>query len=178
MARGRKPLPKELLKLRGTDRRDRDRPSSTLGDPVPVDKVGAVCQVPGLKGASRRARDIYWSLCKRVAAQGMLDPAFCHQMLFYAVEYDHFIECCEDIKKNGLYVAVETKKGTMLIQNPAIKQRVAALEKLLKIGSNFGFSPVDRQRLKIQAEDTKSKGVKAIFAALIETDDQEGPDEQ
>lgn len=176
--RGRKPLPQELLDLRGTDRRDRQRPSSTIGVPIPIDKVGELCQVSGLQGATKRARGIYWALCKRVAAQNLLEAAFCQQLLIYAVEYDHFISCCESIKKEGVTMVLEDKKGNpVVVSNPAVKQRDKAAEILLKIGSNFGFSPVDRQRLKLAVEDPKTKGIKAMFAAVL-MDDADTVDEQ
>lgn len=178
MARGRKKLPAELLKLRGTDRKDRARPSSTIGDLVSVNEIGQRCQVSGLKAATERARDIYWSTCNKVASQGMLDPSFCSQILFYAIEYDIVLKCEADIKKNGMYIIVEGKKGTFVVPNPCVKQLHAALEKVLKIGSNFGFSPVDRQRLKIQTEDPKAKGIKAVFERLTVLDDSDDADEQ
>ena len=176
--RGRKPLPQELLNLRGTDRRDRQRPPSTIGTPIPVEKIGDLCQVSGLKGATKRAREIYWALCRRVATQGLLEEAFCQQLLLYAVEYDHWISCCESIKKEGITMLVEDKNGKPIaISNPAVKQRDKATEILLKLGSNFGFSPVDRQRLKLAVEDPKTKGIKAMFAAVL-MDDADTVDEQ
>ena len=186
MTRGRKPIPRETLALRGTLRRDRERPSSTIGEPIPVEKVHELCQVSGLQGATERARKIYWATCRKVAAQGLLDVAFCSQLLFYAVEYDFFISCCESIRKDGPFIILKDKDGNPLhkkdgniiaFENRAVKNREKALEKLIKIGSNFGFSPVDRQRLKIQADSPKVNGIKAIFAAIV-ADDEQAPDEQ
>ena len=174
--RGRKPLPKELLQLRGTDRKDRDRPSSVTGEKIEIADVGK-CQISGLQSATRRARDIYWRTVRKVAALGMLEESFLSQVFFYAVEYDHFMTCCESIKKDGLYLVVEGKKGTIVVPNPAVKQRDKALEMLLKIGSNFGFSPVDKQRIRVQAEDPKDKKMKAFFAMVYE-DNDEGIDDQ
>jgi len=176
MTRGRKPLPKELKQLHGTLQPCRDRPSSTIGEVIKVEDIGSKCQISGLKSATKRAREIYWSLVRKVAVQGMLDEAFLSQLYFYAVEYDHFMKCTESIKKEGLYLVIEGKKGTIVVQNPAVKQRENALTQLLKIGSNFGFSPVDRQRLKLQKEDPKAKGIKAIFGVIM-NEDQE-PEEQ
>ena len=179
MTRGRKPLPQEVLNLRGTDRKDRQRPSSTIGTPIAVAEVGSKCQVSGLKSATRRAREMYWALCRRVAAQGMLEEAFCAQLLMYAVEYDHFCTCSESIRKDGLYMTVEGKDGKpIVVANPCVKQRETAIEKLLKIGSNFGFSPVDRQRIKVIEEDPKQKSLKAMFAMVFEEDEPNEPDEQ
>lgn len=175
--RGRKPLPKEILQLRGTDRKDRDRPASVTGAKITVEDVGA-CQISGLKSATRRARDIYWRTVRKVAALGMLEESFLSQIFFYAVEYDHFMTCCESVRKDGLYLVVEGKKGTVVVPNPAVKQRDKALELLLKIGSNFGFSPVDKQRIRVDAEDPKDKKVKAFFAAIYGDDDEGEIDDQ
>ncbi len=175
--RGRKPLPKEILQLRGTDRKDRDRPASVTGAKITVEDVGA-CQISGLQSATRRARDIYWRTVRKVAALGMLEESFLAQIFFYAVEYDHFMTCCESVRKDGLYLVVEGKKGTVVVANPAVKQRDKALELLLKIGSNFGFSPVDKQRIRVDAEDPKDKKMKAFFAAIYEDSDEGEIDDQ
>lgn len=164
--------------LRDTFRKDRDRPSSIIGDPIRLEDIGSKCQISGLKSSTRRARDIYWSTCRKISAQGLLDPTFCAQILFYAIEYDIVLQCEEDIKKQGMYITLEGEKGKYVVQNPSVNQLHAAMEKVLKIGSNFGFSPVDRQRLKMEHGESKPKGVKAILAAAILTDDNEGPEEQ
>ena len=147
------------------------------GAKITVEDVGA-CQISGLKSATRRARDIYWRTVRKVAALGMLEESFLAQIFFYAVEYDHFMTCCESVRKDGLYLVVEGKKGTVAVPNPAVKQRDKALELLLKIGSNFGFSPVDKQRIRVDAEDPKDKKVKAFFAAIYGDDDEGEIDDQ
>ena len=147
------------------------------GAKITVEDVGA-CQISGLKSATRRARDIYWRTVRKVAALGMLEESFLAQIFFYAVEYDHFMTCCESVRKDGLYLVVEGKKGTVVVPNPAVKQRDKALELLLKIGSNFGFSPVDKQRIRVDAEDPKDKKVKAFFAAIYGDDDEGEIDDQ
>lgn len=147
------------------------------GAKITVEDVGA-CQISGLKSATRRARDIYWRTVRKVAALGMLEESFLSQIFFYAVEYDHFMTCCESVRKDGPYLVVEGKKGTVVVPNPAVKQRDKALELLLKIGSNFGFSPVDKQRIRVDAEDPKDKKVKAFFAAIYGDDDEGEIDDQ
>lgn len=175
--RGRKPLPKELLQLRGTDRKDRDRPASVSGEKIALADVGK-CQISGLQSATRRARDIYWRTVRKVAALGMLEESFLSQIFFYAIEYDHLMTCNESIRKEGIYITVEGKKGTFVVPNPAVKQRDKALEILMKIGSNFGFSPVDKQRIRVQTEPEKpADKIKRIFAS-IEYEDGEKVDEQ
>lgn len=184
MTRGRKPLPQELLNLRGTNRPCRQRPSSTIGEPIKLSEIQYRCQVSGLRSVPARAREIYWAQVKKVAAQGMLDEMFCQQLFFYSVEYDFFLSCCESIRDEGPIIIIKDANGDYLkkdngdiiaFPNPAVKHREKALEKLIKIGSNYGFTPVDRLRLKAPVEEKGSK-VKGIFAMLMADDEQ--PDEQ
>ena len=178
MVRGRKPLPQELLNLRGTDRPCRKRPESVTGEKIAVADIGK-CQVSGLQSATRRARDIYWSTVRKVAALGMLEESFLSQIFFYAVEYDLLLTLNEDIRKNGVVMTGTDKKGnTIAFMNPAVKAREKAYETLLKIGSNFGFSPVDKQRIRVQGSEEKpGDKIKRIFAS-IEYESDEGVDEQ
>ena len=182
MTRGRKPLPRETLALRDTLRKDRERPSSTIGEPIPVERVHEQCQVSGLQGATKRARDIYWATCRKVAAQGMLDPAFCQQLLIYAIELDLLIKCEESVKRDGTFLVGVNKEGaTYTYPNPAVKMMQGCVDKLLKIGGNFGFDPVSRSRLKaamLLDDGKKTTGVKAIVAAILADDEGEGVDEQ
>lgn len=194
---GRPRKPREQLQLQGTLQPCRDRPSSTIGEPVPVDKVHERCQVSGLQGATERARKIYWATCRKVAAQGMLDPAFCQELLLYAMDLDILISAEESIKRDGMTIKqgkkttttrffpdgsyeVKEKDERCDVPNPAIKIHLQMQDRLLKIGGNFGFDPVSRSRLKaaMLVEDPKKAGLKAVFAAVFADDGTEGVDEQ
>jgi P27 family predicted phage terminase small subunit len=174
---GRKPLPREIKKLRGTLQPCRDRAPSTFGDAVPVEEITRRCRVSGLDAATRRARYIYWREVKKLAELGIMTPAYCAQILIYAIEMDHFIDLTHDIKKNGVIITCTNGDGVEIkVPNPAVKMRAKSEETLIKIGSNFGFSPVDRQRLKMEAAEEKPTGIKALFATIITEGDT--PDEQ
>ena len=178
MVRGRKPLPQEKLELRGTARPDRLRPSSTLGAPIPLTDIRK-CQVPGLKSANARTTRIYWNVIRELAVNKMLEKDFCVQVLIYATYLDTFISCSEDIEERGLICTGINKEGAPYsYPNPSVKMRDNATEKLLKIGSNFGFSPVDRQRLKLADADDKGSKFKGMVAFLMTDEDGESPEEQ
>ncbi len=195
---GRPRKPRELLQLQGTLQPCRDRPSSVIGDPVPVDKVHERCQVSGLQGATERARKIYWATCRKVAAQGMLDVAFCQELLLWAEDLDILIRAEESIKRDGMTIK-QGKKTTVTrffpdgsyevkekderydVPNPAIKIHLQMQDRLLKIGGNFGFDPVSRSRLKAAMfldDGKQNTGIKAIFAAIVADGGEEAPDEQ
>lgn len=187
MSRGRHKDSREQLMLRGTLRKDRERPSSTLGTPVKLDEIAQRCQVSGLQGASQRTRRIYWAAVKRVAALGMMQETFCQGLFLWARDVDMLMDA-EELLAEGLVIkqgkkttTTKTyKDGTVEVKevderldfpNPAFKQHITLQDKIIKIGSLYGFSPADVQRIKIQSEDPKAKGVKAIFAAIVADED-------
>lgn len=194
MSKGRPRKSRELLKLQGTLQPCRDRPSSTIGAPIKLEEIGQRCQVSGLQGANQRTRRIYWAAVKRVAALGMMQETFCQGLYLWARDIDMLIDA-ERLLEEGLVIKQGKKTTTiryftdgtreekvvderMDYPNPAFKQHMMLQEKILKIGSLYGFSPADVQRIKIQAEDSKAKGINAIFAAMAVVDDSEDVDEQ
>lgn len=193
MTRGRKKLPQEILDLRGTDRPDRRRPSSTIGTPVKVDEIAQRCQVSGLQSANQRTRRIYWAAVRRVASLGMMQETFCTNLLLWARDIDMLIEA-EGLLEAGLVIPQGKKTTTTRfypdgtreekvvdervdLPNPAFKQHMTLQEKILKIGSLYGFSPRDVMQIKIQAEDKGSK-LKGVVAFLMADEDAETPEEQ
>lgn len=194
MARGRHKDSKEQLMLRGTFRQDRDRPSSTIGAPVKVEEIAQRCQVSGLQSVNQRTRRIYWAAVKRVASLGMMQETFCQGLFLWARDIDMLMEA-EELLESGLVIPQGKKTTTIKfypdgtreekivderidLPNPAFKQHMALQDKILKIGSLYGFSPRDVTQIKIQAEDPKTKGVKAIFERLTVMDDSDDADEQ
>ena len=108
---------------------------------------------------------------------GILDRSFLPQILVYAVEYDTYLKCCEIIKEKGLIQAGVDKNGNMIsFPNPAVKMRNKSVEILLKIGGNFGMSPVDRQKIRVNAAEEKNQKVKSIMA-MVEFEDESVDDQ-
>ena len=194
MTRGRHKDSREQLMLRGTLRKDRDRPSSTIGEPVKVDEIAQRCQVSGLQSANQRTRRIYWAAVRRVASIGMMQETFCMNLFLWARDVDMLI-AAEDLLEAGLVIKQGKKTtttktypdGTIEVKevderldfpNPAFKQHMTLQDKILKIGALYGFSPRDVTQIKLQAEDPKAKGVKAIFERLTVMDDGDDADEQ
>lgn len=146
-----------------------------------------------MQGANQRTRRIYWAAVKRVASLGMMQETFCQGLYLWARDVDMLLDA-ERLLDEGLIVKMgkvtKTKKtlkdGTIIetevderldLPNPAFKQHISLQDKILKIGSLYGFTPADIQKIKIQAEDTKAKGIKAIIATIV-SDDEASPEEQ
>lgn len=194
MARGRNKLPRETLALRGTLRKDRERPSSVMGTPIKLEEVALRCQTSGLRAISPRARKIYWRNVREAAALGILEPQDLPQLLAYAADYDWLISATESLNKDGLVIKQGKKTtttkhypdGTIEVKevderldmpNPIFKQAMQLQDKLRQLGGNFGFSPIDRQKLKMVQQSDAPKGFHALFAAVV-ADNDDGPEEQ
>ena len=194
MPKGRPRKSRELLKLQGTLQPCRDRPSSTIGSPIKLEEIGQRCQVSGLQGANQRTRRIYWAAVKRVAVLGMMQETFCQGLYLWARDVDMLMDA-EKLLEEGLIIKQGKKTPTIRyypdgtreekvvderldLPNPAFKQHMTLQDKILKIGSLYGFSPADVQKIKLQAEDPKAKGIKAFFAAIVSDEGEEAPDEQ
>ena len=176
MAKGRKKLPQEVLKLRGTDRKDRPRPSVSTGKELAEIRMWSVV---GYSELSDRAKGIYRKFARAANSLKILTEVDLPILVAYAREYDWLLKAFEAEAQVGVMYATKDKYGqTIWHMNPARSTIDSAIRNLNKIGSNFGFSPVDRQKLKLQDKDEKpGDKVKRIFAS-IEYEPDEGVDEQ
>ena len=161
MTRGRKPLPQEIKRLRGTDQPCRERPSSVIGEPVRLEEIGSKCQVSGLKSSTPRARDIYWATCRKVAAQGMLDPTFCSQILFYAIEYDIVLRCEEGVLIPRLDTEVVAEEAERIM-----RQGLSEVQQDIAEADNSAFSMHLKSRLESNI-GTLPENIAARLPALV-----------
>lgn len=172
MGRGRKKLPQEILDLRGTARKDRARPAAVVGAGVAPIQCWTF---PGYDVLTDRAKDIYRRACRACMGIKILEAQDLVQLIAYAREYDIYLTAVADIEKNGPVTVTTSDSGkTTAYPNPYVKIANNAIQNIAKIGSNFGFSPVDRQKLKVQAAEDPREKIRRI---MVEFDD-EGPDNQ
>lgn len=175
MTRGRKKLPQEILEIRGTARKDRQRPSSVSGSLI--QSWGLECtQFSGYKSMNERAKRIFASACQQCIAMKILSPAYLMQLALYARECDLYLSCVEDLEKNGRYIeSTNVKTGAVsFAENPSFRQANQALVQIRAIGSNFGFSPVDSMKLKLQTEEDPMAKIKRMMLEV----EYDGPDNQ
>lgn len=173
MARGRKPISREQKLLRGTLQPCRDRGATVMGPTIEQLDI-RVWTNPGYSSLTARAKDIYKRACRQLISMKMLQAPDLNSLIAYAREYDLYLQAVEDVNTNGRKLYYEDKNGfPRYYDNPAIHQANNALANLRALGSNFGFSPVDRQRLKSAVDDSKTKGIKAMFAAILMDDEPE-----
>lgn len=149
-------------KLKGTVRKDRVQvETADVGEPLT--SVNEARKASGYAQLSMRAKALYRQKCKELIAGAGLYSTDLHQVVMYAHAYDRFWIYEDEVKAHGPVIEVETKYGTNYIANPAVKMQRDALKDVTAIAARFGFSPVDRTKLKLEVkkEDELDEFMKA-----------------
>lgn len=156
MSKGRKQLPEGLKQLRGTDRKDRALPATIDSAVLPIATVQEI-KTPGY--LSKDAKKIFRHYAIYLVNNRIIRPGDLHLLAAYASSAAQFVECeneihTPDFKK--FYEAYSTTGLARFIPNPYLKLRRDSLEEMLKIGAQFGLSPVSYaalQRIILPAKD-------------------------
>ncbi len=149
-------------KLKGTVRKDRVQvETADVGEPLT--SVNEARKASGYAQLSMRAKALYRQKCKELIAGAGLYSTDLHQVVMYAHAYDRFWIYEDEVKAHGPVIEVQTKYGTNYISNPAVKMQRDALKDVTAIAARFGFSPVDRTKLKLEVkkEDELDEFMKA-----------------
>lgn len=149
---GRKKEDINQKKLKGTVRKDRVQ-VETVDPGKPLTSCDAARMVSGYTQLSKRAKALYRQKCKELIAGSGLYSTDLHQIIMYSHAYDRFWIYEDEVKAHGPVIQVETKYGTNFISNPAVKMQRDALKDVTAIAARFGFSPVDRTKLKLEVKD-------------------------
>lgn len=149
-------------KLKGTVRKDRVQvETADVGEPLT--SVNEARKASGYAQLTMRAKALYRQKCKELIAGAGLYSTDLHQIVMYAHAYDRFWIYEDEVKAHGPVIEVQTKYGTNYISNPAVKMQRDALKDVTAIAARFGFSPVDRTKLKLEVkkEDELDEFMKA-----------------
>jgi P27 family predicted phage terminase small subunit len=166
MGKGRKPLPQEVLNLRGTARKDRQRPAAAITGKTITNYDIQCVSTPGYSTLTPRGRKIFSKACRTCIALKMLEPIYLSQLVAYARELDLYLDCCESVLTQGrVYKIIDQGGNEKWVDNPAVHQGNNALRNVQSIGSNFGFTPVDRQKLKLTTGEDPLAEIKRIMLA-------------
>ncbi len=160
MTRGRTPKPTELKLLQGnagkrTLNTKEPKPELVLIVPPPPKNLGAV-------GKAEWKR-----LGSELVKLNLLSVLDTTMLEIYCDNYEQYRQSDKEIKtyfkKNKKYTVSYTNKGghENEVPHPAIRVRRESLELLRSIGSEFGFSPSSRTRLKAPASSPDAGGLAA-----------------
>lgn len=148
MARGRKKLPDTLKVVQGTFRKHRGKTADSQDEAAMV----------APESLSEVAKAHFETLRARIAFLG-LDSATYTEMLVLAARRMEAIDICDaHIAEHGDIVATPTVAGdTLLRENPAVKMRDRAMDRLQSLLAEFGLSPSSIGRVGVKKKETEKK---------------------
>jgi len=156
MTKGRKPKPTEFKRLAGNPGR---RP---LNDAEPHPPI-ILPDAPSELNAVGRAK---WDeLARKLFNQGILTELDIDLLYLYCINFQNFMDAQEKIKIFGGPV-VKTEKGNP-IQNPYLNIANQCQERMIKLASLFGMSPVDRSRIKAAPKAKPKSLAEKFFDASV-----------
>ena len=147
---GRQPLPQKIKDKRGTSRpcRKREEVGTTVTSLVDV-------RVPShLKGAAKK---VYEEKVRQCFAMGILAEIDEHALAIYSHEYTELVRLQKQLTEEGYVYEVMTKLGSEIKPNPLEKIVARKIVVVNSLGSQFGWSPVSRMKLRAIAEGDKKK---------------------
>ena len=143
MTRGRKPIPNQLKRLRGTDQPIRMR------DELNIEKINKIPVPP--KHFNKAARKIYKTVGDTLVSLGILTeidfPAFVAMCDEYGTYYDLTIEL-----KTVPTRAVMSKESAQVYKRMKAA-RNEAYEKFYRLSSDFGLTPAARLKFHVVKEE-------------------------
>lgn len=143
MAKGRKNLPAEVKKLRGTAQPCREKQS---GDSSAVAKLTEAKPPTWL---DPMAKKIFKSKAQQLIALNVLTVLDIDLLALYAQAYSLVVEALENLKAEGKFNTLFNDEGQIIgfVENPYMKVYRDNFDKVQKLASHFGFSPATRKSI-------------------------------
>ena len=163
MGRGRKPLPDAVKVMRGTD-----QPCRMSGDDG-VDKIGNVRQIMSCSRMkllpTKRAKEIFKTKANQLIGLQVLTELDLEHLAVYANSLDVLFSCLEGMRKPALQRFDKDGKLVGYIAPPEIALYKQMVEQVNRIGAEFGFTPVSRQRISQPMVEEKDE-LDEIFSGI------------
>jgi len=159
MAKGRKSLPVEVKKLRGTVQPCRDGAA---------DNGNSIARLTDVKPPSwlnADAKKIFKSKAGQLIALQVLTVLDIDLLALYAQSYSLIIEALKKIREEGKFNTLYNDEGQIIgfVENPYLKVYRDNFEKVQKLAPHFGFSPATRKGILATMDKKESKDDFADF---------------
>ena len=159
--RGRKPLPNNLKKIRGTDEKRRMREEA-----IKVDKIDSLDIIENINYSvlrSERAKGIFKEKAKQLIRLNIISEIDLDQLMIYCDSLDKLYTCIEELEKE-YFIEKKNEFGDIIgyVANPHLKLYQNLIPIINKLGSEFGFSPVSRLKIKPMEVEKKDKFTKLL----------------
>jgi P27 family predicted phage terminase small subunit len=153
MARGRKPINKQTLELRGSWRAGTKKLSESA--PEKAGRNAPTCP----RYLTGEAKTIWNYLAPKMKKLGILDKTHRVTLEIYCVTYQRW----RTAEKQAKSIMKKSKKGTFY-QNPYLSVAERAIQTLVKVGNELGLTPKAMHGLKLQtAKPKKTDSKNSIF---------------
>lgn len=137
---GRKRVPDEIKKLKGTAQKCR-----LAKTPATNNAMGVMIAPPKPPTwLDKQARKIFATKAAQLALIGVVTPFDVELLSAYAAAMSLVVQASAEIQTDGILITIATKTGTTTIANPAIKIMNDNIKVINQIGAQFGFSPSSR----------------------------------
>lgn len=144
---GRKPLPNEVKKMHGETRQSRLRPTLKA---EPVTAIDKVLKHPAAQilNTSRQV-EILREKAEWLISLEILEAVDIDALVDYAVIRSLWEDALESARQYPLTMPITGKDGGVVgfNENPYIRQALKYQKELSRMGSEFGFTPIARQKL-------------------------------
>ena len=164
MGKGRKPIPDAVKVMRGTD-----QPCRMSGTADGIERITDVKQITSAAKLkllpSKRAKDIFKQKANQLIALRILTDLDLEQLAVYANSLDVLFGCLEGMRNPA--IPKLDKHGCIVgyVPPPELPLYKQMVEIVNRIGAEFGFTPVSRQRINRGASDEKDE-LEEIFKGI------------
>lgn len=152
MAKGRPKILDEVKKLRGTD-----QPCRMAGENMEADKISNISEITSTAKLkmlpTKRSKDIFKRKANQLIALGVLTELDIEQLALYAYSLDFVFSSFEEIRKS-------TSEGGRIfdrINKSEMSMLYKAMDYVNRIGAEFGFTPMSRQKISISRQEEKDE---------------------
>jgi P27 family predicted phage terminase small subunit len=156
--KGRKIIPDQIKVLKGTDQKCRLNSGMNIQTIKSIDEIKA-SNKSILK--SKRAKKIFLEKANQLINYKMLSVLDLEQLVVYAFSLDELFMAMDQIQKPDFerFIRVSDKLNEVsrYVENPHLKYFRDLFFIVNKIGSDFGFSPVSRIKMKDMFLNNKEK---------------------
>lgn len=164
---GRKQLPNEVKKLRGTDQPCRIKP--TIKGEIITD-ISSIMNHPSvLLLTNDRQKQIFVEKANQLVSLKIMEEMYVDSLVQYAIYYDLWEQAVINMNEHGQQVISRVdSKGKVIgyIENPYIPIVIKYTTIIRSIGSDLGFTPVDRMKLPIIGkQESAIEQARKLFAA-------------
>lgn len=144
--RGRKSLPDAVKIMRGTD-----QPCRMSGDDgiTKITDVNQIKSVAGLKLLpTKRAKAIFKQKANQLIGLRVLTILDIEQLAVYANSLDVLFDCLDGMRRPAIKKIDKDGNLVGYVTPPEVALYSKMVEHVNRIGSEYGFTPVSRQRIK------------------------------